>query len=364
MPLSDKTILDSHCFVHELKKEMHDDLEYVKSLEKEIDELESEKADFSNMYDLLLESIPTGHRFSNKKTTTVPEKTMNPRSCLRWKPTGRIFSNVRLRWIPTGKLFNSCTGKVESEPTHVSIVDMPSESSNNQTLGFKCSNVIQMVKKQQRIDLNADALYNEKQENLRVWLLKFLISKKPVPECSSLGRQCQMVSAENNTSGPNSEFKTTAMNSQFKAGSKSCSLSKQDSYITTRIGITIPPSNSNAEDNSHKVVRLGINPMIQPEPEDLPKDNPKLEIAVLRMKKKCMDKGCKERSPPHNLRQKPGQYICCQNHKLIADIENDIMDPVMQCTTLLSHSGFSQQKLVSFVTEIHTLSIDISLRDC
>ncbi|GJV43298.1 hypothetical protein Tco_1427834 [Tanacetum coccineum] len=61
---------------------------------------------------------------------------------------------------------------------------------------------------------------------------------------------------------------------------------------------------------------------------------------------------------------KPGQYICCQNHKLIADIENDIMDPVMQCTTLPSHSGFSQQKLVSFVTEIHTLSIDISLRDC
>ncbi|GJY31461.1 hypothetical protein Tco_0414956 [Tanacetum coccineum] len=133
----------------------------------------------------------------------------------------------------------------------------------------------------------------------------------------------------------NSEFKTTAMNSQVQ----SC----------------------NAEDNSHKVVRLGINPMIQPEPEDLPKDNPKLEIAVLRMKKKCMDKGSKERSPPHNLRQKPGQYICCQNHKLIADIENDIMDPVMQCTTLPSHSGFSQQKLVSFVTEIHTLSIDISL---
>ncbi|GJY76402.1 hypothetical protein Tco_0481518 [Tanacetum coccineum] len=36
---------------------------------------------------------------------------------------------------------------------------------------------------------------------------------------------------------------------------------------------------------SHKVVRLGINPMIQPEPEDLPKDNPKLEIAVLRIHK-------------------------------------------------------------------------------
>ncbi|GJY26201.1 hypothetical protein Tco_0400927 [Tanacetum coccineum] len=55
MPLSNKTILDNHCFVHELKTEMHDDLEYVKSIKKEIDELESEKADFSNIYDLLLE---------------------------------------------------------------------------------------------------------------------------------------------------------------------------------------------------------------------------------------------------------------------------------------------------------------------
>ncbi|GKA52550.1 hypothetical protein Tco_0745865 [Tanacetum coccineum] len=36
---------------------MHDDLEYVKSLEKEIDELESEKADFSNIYDLLSNDV-------------------------------------------------------------------------------------------------------------------------------------------------------------------------------------------------------------------------------------------------------------------------------------------------------------------
>ncbi|GJY38342.1 retrovirus-related pol polyprotein from transposon TNT 1-94 [Tanacetum coccineum] len=52
-----KTILDSHCFIHELKREMNDDLEYVNSLEKELDELESEKADFSNIYDLLLEEL-------------------------------------------------------------------------------------------------------------------------------------------------------------------------------------------------------------------------------------------------------------------------------------------------------------------
>ncbi|GJU92019.1 hypothetical protein Tco_1304442 [Tanacetum coccineum] len=129
--------------------------------------------------------IPTGHRFSNKKTTTVPEKTMNPRSCLRWKPTGRIFSNVRLRWIPTGKLLNSCTGKVDSEPTHGSIVDIPHIHACKQTLGLSAGTSFN-GQKQQRIDITADALYNEKQENLRVWLLKLLISKKPVPECSSL----------------------------------------------------------------------------------------------------------------------------------------------------------------------------------
>ncbi|GKG06820.1 hypothetical protein Tco_0329789, partial [Tanacetum coccineum] len=45
----------SKAFVHELKQEMHADLKYFKSLEDEIDELESDKAEFSNMYDMLLQ---------------------------------------------------------------------------------------------------------------------------------------------------------------------------------------------------------------------------------------------------------------------------------------------------------------------
>nr|GEW18321.1 hypothetical protein [Tanacetum cinerariifolium] len=61
--------------------------------------------------------IFTGHRFSPTKTSAVYEKT-SPRSDLRWKPTGRIFKSVGLRWIPTGKSFDSCTSKVDSEPTH------------------------------------------------------------------------------------------------------------------------------------------------------------------------------------------------------------------------------------------------------
>ncbi|GJR89085.1 hypothetical protein Tco_0213096 [Tanacetum coccineum] len=47
-------------------------------------------------------------------------------------------------------------------------------------------------------------------------------------------------------------------------------------YLVRRIGMRcLSPAEL-------EVVRLRINPMIQPEPEDLPKDNPKLEIAVLR----------------------------------------------------------------------------------
>nr|GEX08345.1 hypothetical protein [Tanacetum cinerariifolium] len=54
MPLAIKTQGDSLKFIHELKQEMHTDLKYVESLEKEIDKLESEKAEFSDMYDVIL----------------------------------------------------------------------------------------------------------------------------------------------------------------------------------------------------------------------------------------------------------------------------------------------------------------------
>ncbi|GJX78352.1 hypothetical protein Tco_0325163 [Tanacetum coccineum] len=53
--------------------------------------------------DSLMETneIPTGHRFSIKRTSTVHEKTTSPRSCLRWQPTGSILKTVCLRWVPT-----------------------------------------------------------------------------------------------------------------------------------------------------------------------------------------------------------------------------------------------------------------------
>ncbi|GJW39343.1 hypothetical protein Tco_0065188 [Tanacetum coccineum] len=60
--------------------------------------------------------IAIGQRFSPKKSSAVHEKPNTPRSCLRWKPTGRIFKIAGLRWIPTGKMFTDNTTKVHNEP--------------------------------------------------------------------------------------------------------------------------------------------------------------------------------------------------------------------------------------------------------
>nr|GEX04161.1 hypothetical protein [Tanacetum cinerariifolium] len=106
--------------------------------------------------------IPKGHKFSIKKTSVVHEKTMTLRSCLRWKPTGKIFKTVGLRWVPTGKIFNSSTIKVDSEPPNGSNEDITNQYEYEQTL-----------------DVSAGTSFNPKKEGLRVWLLKRLISPKP-----------------------------------------------------------------------------------------------------------------------------------------------------------------------------------------
>ncbi|GJY86150.1 hypothetical protein Tco_0500176 [Tanacetum coccineum] len=90
------------------------------------------------------------------------------------------------------KLIENCKGKsVETQFNKPSVVRQPNAQRIPKPSVGSSQEVIQLLheqgtsfngQKQQRIDINADALYNEKQENLRVWLLKFLISKKPVPE--------------------------------------------------------------------------------------------------------------------------------------------------------------------------------------
>nr|GEW22671.1 hypothetical protein [Tanacetum cinerariifolium] len=83
--------------------------------------------------------IPTGHRFSIQKTSVVQKKTMIPRSCHRWKPTGKIFKTIGLRWVPTGRILTSSTTKVDSEPLNGSNADITNQYECEQTLDVSSS---------------------------------------------------------------------------------------------------------------------------------------------------------------------------------------------------------------------------------
>ncbi|GJZ40746.1 hypothetical protein Tco_0587632 [Tanacetum coccineum] len=94
---------------------------------------------------------------------------MTPRSCLRWKPTGKIFKTVGLKWVPTGKIFTSSTTKVDSEPTNGSNDDITNQYACKQTLDVSAGT----------LNIHAGTSLNPTKEGLRVWLLKRLISEKP-----------------------------------------------------------------------------------------------------------------------------------------------------------------------------------------
>ncbi|GJX91665.1 hypothetical protein Tco_0344991 [Tanacetum coccineum] len=110
--------------------------------------------------------IGIGQMFSLNKSSAVHEKPHTPRSCLRWKPMGRIFKTVSLRWIPTRKMFTDSTTKVDSEPLNGSNDDITNPYECNQTLYFSAGTSNSSV----------DTSVNPLKERLRVWLPKRLIS--------------------------------------------------------------------------------------------------------------------------------------------------------------------------------------------
>ncbi|GJU70873.1 hypothetical protein Tco_1262278 [Tanacetum coccineum] len=103
--------------------------------------------------------ITTGHKFSTKMTSTVHEKTMTPRSCLRWKPTGRIFKIVGLRWVPTRKMVTSSTTKVDIEPKNGSNEDITNQYECEQTLDVSAAD--KTVTSQQEFELLFSPMYEE-----------------------------------------------------------------------------------------------------------------------------------------------------------------------------------------------------------
>ncbi|GJU42024.1 hypothetical protein Tco_1194981 [Tanacetum coccineum] len=83
---------------------------------------------------------------------------MTPRSCLRWKPTGKIFKTVGLRWVPTGKIFTSSTTKVDSEPSNGSNDDITNQYECKQTLDVSAGT----------LNIHAGTSLNPTKEGLRV----------------------------------------------------------------------------------------------------------------------------------------------------------------------------------------------------
>ncbi|GKE56015.1 hypothetical protein Tco_1495200 [Tanacetum coccineum] len=63
--------------------------------------------------------IAIGQRFSLNKSSAVHEKPNTPRSCLRWKPTGRIFKTAGLRWIPTKRCSSIAQPRLTVNPQMV-----------------------------------------------------------------------------------------------------------------------------------------------------------------------------------------------------------------------------------------------------
>nr|GEV69303.1 transposase (putative), gypsy type [Tanacetum cinerariifolium] len=84
---------------------------------------------------------------------------MTPRSCLRWKPTGKIFKTVGLRWVPTGKIFTSSTTKVDSDPLNGSNADITNQYECEQTHDVSAGTS----------NPSAGASFNPKEEGLRVY---------------------------------------------------------------------------------------------------------------------------------------------------------------------------------------------------
>nr|GEW35912.1 hypothetical protein [Tanacetum cinerariifolium] len=131
MPLALKTQNDSFIFVHELKQEMHVDLKYVESLEKEIDKLESDKAEFSNMYDMILQECVSNEVMCTYLLLISNLDTLAKLQCLylhKVKECDRLAQKLSKQTESVGKpapfsdsLERKCFSKIKSVPkTNVS----------------------------------------------------------------------------------------------------------------------------------------------------------------------------------------------------------------------------------------------------
>nr|GEZ17802.1 hypothetical protein [Tanacetum cinerariifolium] len=98
------------------------------------------------------------NKTTNRNKPVVQKKTMTPRSCLRWKSTGKVFKTVGLKWVPTGRILIFSTTKVDSEPLNGSNAYITNQYECEQTLDVNAGTSY----------LSAGTSINPKEEGLRV----------------------------------------------------------------------------------------------------------------------------------------------------------------------------------------------------
>ncbi|GJR39404.1 hypothetical protein Tco_1215088 [Tanacetum coccineum] len=139
----------------------------------------------SVMHTTSLQNTTIGQRFSPKKSSAVHEKPNTPRSCLRWKPTGRMFKTAGLRWIPTGKMFTDSTTKVD--------IETPNGSNEDINNPYECEQTLNVSAEQQE-----RAHFDDPCHEL---LHKVYISQGSSSKCTQIIKRTNAASADN-TSGP------------------------------------------------------------------------------------------------------------------------------------------------------------------
>nr|GEW93123.1 integrase, catalytic region, zinc finger, CCHC-type, peptidase aspartic, catalytic [Tanacetum cinerariifolium] len=125
MPLAIKTESDSLKFVHELKQEMHTDLKYVESLEKEIDELESEKV---KECDCLAQRLSKQTDSVSKKTRSIPKA--NVSEGLSKAVTAQTLPHTMKKVVSNTNVLKPGMYRINNRTTHTRALQLPQTVRN------------------------------------------------------------------------------------------------------------------------------------------------------------------------------------------------------------------------------------------
>ncbi|GJY67971.1 retrovirus-related pol polyprotein from transposon TNT 1-94 [Tanacetum coccineum] len=414
-PVKEKTKNDSFTFVHELKQEMHADLKYVESLEKEIDELESDRENFSNMYDMLLQECVSNdvmcsylhslfdldahtelqclylHKVKececlaqklSKQTEFVSKEIYNELlrsfaklekhsisleiALQRYQEQLKNDTNIAISELK--KLIDKCKGKsVDTKFDKPSVVRQPnaqripkpsvlgkpapfSDSLVRTNFAKKKSvsktNVLEGLSKpvtpQNFPRIATQAVRNTNVIKPGMYRIKSSTTQTRAPQLTQTSRNTNpRVSTSTGIAHRTNVSRPQPRSNQMKDKIVQLILFIIDSGCTKHMTSDHNSSELGIHDHSNELSSSKMVPKVVPPAYKTATSRQELEllfhhhITMLRIKKKCMDIGSKESSPPHNLGRNWVNTYAVRITMLIADIEDDIMDPVIVLRIIL-----------------------------